>query len=87
MEKVTGPTEWVSRIVTPPKPQNQSEIGLCVDVRDADKAICRTRLVTPTFEELLSDLSGTTVFSEIDPRSGYHLLKLDPESRYNILNS
>ena len=29
IEKVSGPTEWVSRIVTPPKPE---EIRLCVDM-------------------------------------------------------
>lgn len=82
IEKVTGPTEWVSRIVTPPKPKNPSEIRVCVDMRDANKAVLRTRHVTPTIEELVSDLNGATVFSKIDLRSGYHQLELDPSSRY-----
>ena len=51
-------------------------------MRDADKAIRRTRHVTPTIEELVSDFNGATVFSEIDLRSGHHQLELDPESRY-----
>ena len=29
IEKVSGPTEWVSRIVTPPKPKSPDEIRLC----------------------------------------------------------
>ena len=51
-------------------------------MRDAHKAIRRTRHVTPTIEELVSDLNGATVFSKIDLRSGYHQLELDPESIY-----
>ena len=51
-------------------------------MRDANKAIHRTRHVTPTTEELVSDLNGATIFSKIDLRSGYHQLELDPESRY-----
>ena len=40
IERVTdGPTEWMSRIVTPPKPKKTDEIRLCVDMRDANKAI------------------------------------------------
>lgn len=82
IEKVSGPTEWVSRIVTPPKPKNPSEIRICVDMREANKAVIRTRHVTPTIEELVTDLNGATVFSKIDLRSGYHQLELEPESRY-----
>ena len=63
IEKVTGPTEWVSRIVTPPKPKKPEEIRLCVDIRKANKAILRTRHVTPTIDELVSGLRGATVFS------------------------
>ncbi|KAK7099536.1 hypothetical protein V1264_003664 [Littorina saxatilis] len=81
IEKVTGPTEWVSRIVTPPKPKNPSEIRVCCDMRDVNKAVLRTRHITSTIEELVSDLNGAKVFSKIDLRSGYHQLELDPASR------
>ena len=82
IEKVSGPTEWVSRIVTPPKPKCPGEIRPCVDMRAANQAIFRTRHVTPTIEELTTDLNGATIFSKLDLRSGYHQLKLDPSSRY-----
>ena len=82
IEKVTGPTEWVLRIVTPPKPKKPEEIRLCVDMRKANKAILRTHHVTPTIDELVSGLRGATFFSKIDLRSGYHQLVLSPECRY-----
>ena len=81
IEPVTGPTTWVSSIVTPPKPKSPNEIRICVDMREANRAIQRTRHVTPTLEELIADLNGATVFSKIDLRSGYHQLQLDEKSR------
>ena len=82
IERVSGPTEWVSRIVTPPKPKKPDEIRLCVDMRAANKASLRTRHVTPTVDELITNFSGATVFSKLDLRSGYHQLVLHPSSRY-----
>jgi hypothetical protein len=82
IEKVNGPTEWMSRIVTPPKPKNPEEIRICVDMRDANKAILRTRHVTPTIEELSTALNGASVFSTIDLRSGYRQLVLHSACRY-----
>ena len=82
IEKVSGPTEWVSRIVTPPKPKSPNEIRLCVDMRDANRAILRMRHITPTIDELTADLNGVTVFSKLDLKSGYHQLELHPSCRY-----
>ena len=82
IEKVSGPTGWVSRIVTPPKPKSPGEIRLCVDMRDANRAILRTRHITPTIEELTTDLNGATIFSKLDLRSGCHQLLLHPSCRY-----
>ena len=42
----------------------------------------RERLSTPTIDDLIHKLNGTTVFSKFDLRSGYHQIPLDPESRY-----
>ena len=82
IEMVSGPTEWVSRIVTPPKPKKPDEIRLCVDMRAADKANLRTRHVTPTLDELITRFNGATIFSKIDLRSGYQQLVPHPSSRY-----
>ena len=82
IERVSGPTEWVSRIVAIPKPRKPEEIRVCIDMRDANKAILRTRHITPTIEELIADLNGATHFSKIDLKAGYHQLILHPDSRY-----
>jgi hypothetical protein len=58
IERIEGtPTSWVSPIVTPSK-QNSDEFRLCVDMRNANKAITRERHILPTIDELIHDLSG-----------------------------
>ena len=84
IERIEGtPTSWVSPIVTPSK-QNSDEIRLCVDMRNTNKAITHERHILPTIDELIHDLSGSTVYSKLDLRSGYHQLELVPSSRYII---
>ena len=56
--------------------------GLCVDMRDANRAILRTRHITPTIDELTADLNGATLFSKLDLTSGYHQLELHSSCRY-----
>ncbi len=50
-------------------------------MREANVAIKRTRHVTPTLDELISELQGITVFSKIDLCSGYHQLVLHESCR------
>ncbi|KAI8513647.1 hypothetical protein Bbelb_079710 [Branchiostoma belcheri] len=80
IERVDGPTPWVSPIVVVPKPKTNS-IRICIDMREANKAIQRERHVTPTIDDLIHDLNGATHFSHLDLRSGYHQLELHPDSR------
>ena len=87
IEKVSGPTKWVSRTVTPPKSKKLDEFRLCVDIREANKAILRTRHVTPTLDELITAFNGATVFSKIDLWSGYHQLVLHPSCRHITTSS
>lgn len=74
------PTPWVSPIVTPPK-QN-GDVRLCVDMREANKAIERERHQMPTIDELIHDMNGAKVFSKLDLTAGYNQLVLQEESRY-----
>ena len=74
-----GPTEWVSPLVVVPKPDG--DICICVDVRRANEAIERERHPIPTIEEVLHDLNGSTVFSKLDLKWGFHQVELDAESR------
>ncbi|XP_028413864.1 uncharacterized protein K02A2.6-like [Dendronephthya gigantea] len=82
IERVEGPTPWVSPVVVAPKPKQPGKIRMCVDMRQANKAIQRERHITPTIKEVIGDLNGATVFSKLDLNQGYNQLELAPESRY-----
>ena len=79
IEKVKGPTPWVSPIVVVPKPSG--EIRLCVDMRRANEAVVRERHPIPTVDEVLQDMTQSSVFSKLDLKWGYHQLELSEESR------
>ena len=66
-EKVTGPTTWVNPLVLAPE-KNTDEIRICVDLRQSNTAIKRTRHPMPTTDELINDLNGATIFSKLDLR-------------------
>ena len=80
IEKVTGPTTWVSPLVFAPE-KNTDEIRICVDLRQPNTAIKKTRHPKPTTDELINVLNGEIIFSKLDLRQGYHQLILDEESR------
>ena len=50
-------------------------------MRRANEAIERERHPIPTIEEVLHNLNGSTVFSKLDLRWGFHQIELDEESR------
>ena len=80
IEQVDGPTPWISPIVVVPK--KNGETRLCIDMREANKAVRREKHPMPTLDELVTDLNGATVFTTLDLTSGYHQLELHPESRH-----
>ena len=82
IERIEGPTPWVSPIVVAPKPKSPGKVRVCVDMRQENKAIKRERHVTPTIKEMIGDLNGAEVFSKLDLNQGYNQLELAPESRY-----
>ena len=82
IEKVQGPTPWVSPIFVAPKTENPGKIRLCVDMRLPNAAIKRKRHVTLTLDDIFSELNESTIFSKLDRNKGYHQLELLPESRY-----
>ncbi|KAJ7993992.1 hypothetical protein DPEC_G00261320 [Dallia pectoralis] len=84
IETVTGPTPWVSPIMTPPKPKDQDKVRICVDMRQANTAIQRERHITHTMDDIIHKLNGATVFSKLDLTAGYHQLELHPDSRTSI---
>lgn len=83
IEKVEGkgPTPWVSPVVVVPKKSDPTAVRLCVDMREANRAIRRERHIMPTLDDVLTVLNGARYFSKLDLREGYHQLVLDEESR------
>ncbi|XP_044175498.1 uncharacterized protein K02A2.6-like [Acropora millepora] len=86
IELVDGPTPWVSPIVVAPK-REPGKVRVCIDMKQANKAIERERHPTPTIKEIIKALNGATVFSKLDLSQGYNqveqeIIKLTPESRY-----
>ena len=70
IERVEGPTTWVSPVVVAPTPSG--DIRLCVDMRRANKSIVRERWPIPTVDEVFESLNGSTVFSKLELRCGFH---------------
>ena len=80
IEKVNEPTGWVSPLVFTPK-KDQSQIRLNVDIRVGNQAIPRRHIQHPTIDDVITELSGSTVFSHLDMSKGYHQLELKESSR------
>ena len=78
-EVPSGPTEWVSPLVVVLKPDG--DIRVCVDMRRANEAIEKERHPIPTIKEVLHHLNGSTLFSELDLKWGFHQVELETESR------
>ena len=60
---VTEPTEWVSSITYPRKPDGT--ICICLDPKDLNRAIIREHYKAPTLEEISHKLSEATIFFKI----------------------
>ena len=66
---VTRPTEWVSSITYPTKPDGS--LIICLDPHDLNNAIIKEHYKAPTLEEISHQLSGTTIFSKLDAKNGF----------------
>ncbi|KAL5539075.1 hypothetical protein UlMin_044227 [Ulmus minor] len=51
-------------------------LRMCVDYRELNKVTVKNRYPLPRIDDLFDQLKGSSVFSKIDLRSGYHQLKI-----------
>lgn len=79
IEKVHGPSAWVSPMV--PILKSSGEVRICVDMRRANQAVLRESHPLPLIEEILGSLGGASKFSRLDIKEAYHQLELSKKSR------
>ena len=65
IEKVDGPTPWVSPLVVTPK--KDGNVRICVDLRMANRAIKRERHPMPTMDDLTHTLNGASFLKAGSP--------------------
>lgn len=71
-------TEWVNSLVIVSK--KDGDVRLCIDPKDLNEVVVRQPFNIPTFEEIVSKLSGATVFSTLDTKNGFYHVKLTEKS-------
>ncbi|GAB0100137.1 uncharacterized protein DMENIID0001_161310 [Sergentomyia squamirostris] len=79
-EKVNEPSEWVSPML--PLPKGVDDVRICVDMRQANKAVKRENHLMPTFDDFLPRLTGASKFSRLDVKDAYHQIELHPDCRH-----
>ena len=79
IEKVDGPTQWVNPLITVEKPNG--DVRLCLDMREANRAIIRERQPIPTVEETVQEMGEMKVFTKMDLNMAFHQVELHPHSR------
>ena len=57
------------------------DIRICLDMRQASRAILREKHPVPTVEETLQEISEAKVFSKLDLNMAFHQIELHPDSR------
>lgn len=64
-----------------PIEKKNNEIRICVDMRQANRAIVRERFPLPVIEEILDKVKGSQWFNILDIKDAYHQIELNEKSR------
>ncbi|GKC68549.1 putative reverse transcriptase domain-containing protein [Tanacetum coccineum] len=56
--------------------KKDGSLRMCINYRELDKLTIKNRYPLPRIDDLFDQLQGSHYFSKIDPRSGYHQLRV-----------
>jgi Reverse transcriptase (RNA-dependent DNA polymerase) len=54
-------------------------LRLCIDYRELNKVTVKNRYPLPRIDDLFDQLRGSSVYSKIDLRTGYHQMRIRPK--------
>ncbi|TKW69965.1 MAG: hypothetical protein DI543_29540, partial [Bradyrhizobium icense] len=69
-----GSSPWGAPVLFVKK--KDGSMRMCIDYRELNKATIKNRYPLPRIDDLFDQLQGSSYFSKIDLRSGYHQLKV-----------
>lgn len=72
IEKVDGPSDWISPMVVVPK---VNDVRICVDMRRANEAIDRENYPLPTIEDFIPHMNKANWFTKLDVKNAFHQVK------------
>lgn len=70
IEKVEGPSAWISPVVVVPKAND--DLRICIDMRRANEAVLRENHPLPSFEDFLPHLGQAKWFTKLDIKDAFH---------------
>jgi hypothetical protein len=55
--------------------KKDGSMRMCIDYRELNKRTIKNRYLLPRIDDLFGQLQGSSYYSKIDPRSGYHQVR------------